>query len=74
MNSQLTTYSKHFQKTITDINWFHIGDNIIHKFSTLVFATVVFAFILWLGKWIINSIFQQTKRIEVLGGFKRAAT
>lgn len=74
MNSQLTTYSKHFQKTITDINWFHIGDNIIHKFSTLVFATVVFAIILWVGKWIINSIFKQTNRIEILGGFKRAAT
>ena len=74
MNSQLATYSKHFQKTISNVNWFQVGDNFIHKFGTLLFATVVFALILWIGKWIINSIFRQTKRIEILGGFKRAAT
>ena len=74
MNSQLTTYSKHFQKTITDINWFNVGDNIIKKSGTLIFTTIVFAIILWFGKWIINTVYKQTKRIEILGGFKRAET
>ncbi|WP_251547167.1 mechanosensitive ion channel family protein [Limosilactobacillus caecicola] len=70
----MSTYSKHFQKTITDINWFKVGDNFIHKSGTLIFTTIVFAIILWVGKWIINSIFKQTRRIEILGGFKRAET
>lgn len=74
MNSQLATYSKHFQKTIMNINWFHVGDNIIKKSGTLLFATIIFALILWIGKWVINSVFQQTRRIEILGGFRRAAT
>lgn len=74
MNSQINSYSKHFQKTFMGINWTNVGNNILHKFGTLLLATLIFIVILWLGKWIINLFFKQTKRVEFLGGFRRAAT
>lgn len=74
MNSQLNAYSKALQSRLTDLNWSKIGDNLINKFGTLILSTVIFLLILWVGKLIIDTVFKQTRRIEVLGGFKRAAT
>lgn len=74
MNSQISSYTKHFQKAMIGINWSKVGDNLVHKFGTLILATLIFIIILWVGKWIINLFFKQTKRIEFLGGFRRAAT
>lgn len=74
MNSQLQNYSKQLQHSLADLSWANIGSNLIHRFVYLLLATVIFGLILWLGKAIINTIFKQTKRIEFLGGFHRAAT
>ena len=74
MNSQVTQYSQHLQRRLLSLNWDRIGDNLLQRFSTLILATVIFAVILWLGKWLINSFFKRTSKIEFMGGFHRAAT
>lgn len=74
MNSQVTQYSQHLQRRLLSLNWDQIGDNILQRFSTIILATVIFAVILWLGKWLINSFFKRTSKIEFMGGFHRAAT
>lgn len=74
MNSQISSYTKHMQQVLQAIDWTKVGDNILHKFGSLVLTTVIFIVILWIGKWIINLFFRQTKRVEFLGGFRRTAT
>lgn len=74
MNTQITQYSQHLQRRLAHLNWDHIGDNLLQRFSTIILATVIFAVILWLGKWLINSFFKRTSKIEFMGGFHRAAT
>lgn len=74
MNSQITTYSKAVQKSFSRMNWSTIGDNIMKRFFTIILATIIFAIILWLGKYIINLLYRQTKRVEILGGFRRTET
>lgn len=74
MNTQVTQYSKHLQSRLMSLNWDRIGDNLLQRFSTIILATIIFAVILWLGKWLINSFFKRTSKIEFMGGFHRAAT
>lgn len=74
MNAQIFKYSQQLQKELSDLSWQKITSNLIHRFFSLVLATLIFALILWLGKIIINAIFKQTKRIEFLGGLHRTAT
>ena len=74
MNSQVTQYSQHVQHQLANLNWDRIGDNLLQRFFTIILATIIFAIILWLGKWLINSFFTRTSKIEFMGGFHRAAT
>lgn len=74
MNTQITQYGQHVQKRLEHLNWDQIGDNLLQRISTIILATVIFAVILWLGKWLINSFFKRTSKIEFMGGFHRAAT
>lgn len=74
MNTQIQNYAKQLQAELSDLSWRNIGSNLIHRFFSIVLATVIFALILWLGIIIINSVFKQTKRIEFLGGLHRTAT
>ena len=74
MTPQAKNQINEISSSLSKLRWQNLVSNFIDKLASLVFATIIFFLILWIGKIIINSLFTQTRRIEILGGNRRAAT
>ena len=74
MTPQVKNQINEISSSLSKLRWQNLVSNFIDKLASLVFATIIFFLILWIGKIIINSLFTQTRRIEILGGNRRAAT
>ena len=60
--------------SLTHLKWQTLLSNFVDRLATIIFATVIFLVILWIGRLVINSFFKKTRRIEILGGNRRAKT
>ena len=74
MNATLKKQLTEFTSSLTTLRWQTLVNNFVDRLLTILLATGIFLVILWIGRLIINYLFRQTRRIEILGGNRRAAT
>lgn len=74
LSPQFKKQLSEFTSSLSALKWQTILSNLVNRLFTILFATLMFFIILWIGRLIINYFFRQTRRIEVLGGNRRAAT
>lgn len=70
----LTNQARQVGRSLANLNWDLIVRHATNRLFSIILAIVTFTIILGIGKGIINLIFKQTRRIQVLGGARRAAT
>lgn len=70
----LSNQARQVGHSLTNLNWDLIAQHAVNRLFSIILTVITFAVILWIGKGIINLIFKQTRRIQVLGGQRRAAT
>lgn len=62
------------RRAFTDLSWQEILRQILNKFLLIVLTVLLFIVILWIGRLIINHLFQESSRFRFLQSSNRVAT
>ena len=73
-NAQLNKQLEQVKHAFTDLSWNEIGRQILNKLLLIIVTALLFLIILWLGRLIINHLFLESKRYQLLKNKNRLAT
>lgn len=62
------------RRAFTDLSWQEILRQILNKFLLIILTVLLFIVILWIGRLIINHLFQESSRFKFLKSSNRVAT
>lgn len=62
------------RRAFTDLSWQEILRQILNKFLLIILTVILFIVILWIGRLIINHLFQESSRVKFLKSSNRVAT
>lgn len=62
------------RRAFTDLSWQEILRQILNKFLLIILTVLLFIVILWIGRLIINHLFQESNRFKFLKSSNRVAT
>lgn len=59
INANISKQTTSFTNSLTKISWQSIAEHALSRLLMIVTITVAFAFILWIGRWLINRTFKR---------------
>lgn len=72
VNPNLLKQINQISKYLTNFSWDELGQHIVNRCLSLILVTLVFIVVLWLGRKIINTGFQHSKKRLSLSGHRLA--
>lgn len=73
-NAQLNKQLVQVKEAFTDLSWHEISQQILNKLLLIVVTALLFFLILWIGRIIINHLFLESDRHQLLKNKNRLAT
>lgn len=73
-NAQLNKQIEQVRRAFTDLSWHQILQQFLNKLLLIVITFLLFVIILWLGRLIINHLFQESNKYKFLKSSNRVAT
>lgn len=73
-NAQLNKQLEQVKHAFTDLSWEEISRQILNKLLLIIITAILFFVILWLGRVIINHLFLESNRYQILKNRNRLAT
>ncbi|WP_267200899.1 mechanosensitive ion channel family protein [Limosilactobacillus kribbianus] len=73
-NAQLNKQIEQVRRAFTDLSWHQILQQFLNKLLLIIITALLFVLILWLGRLIINHLFQESNKYKFLKGSNRVAT
>ncbi|MGN1279216.1 MAG: mechanosensitive ion channel family protein, partial [Limosilactobacillus sp.] len=72
--AQFNKQIEEVRKAFTDLSWHQILQQFLNKLLLIVLTFLLFALILWLGRLIINHLFLESNKYQLLKNSNRLAT
>lgn len=73
-NAQLNKQLEQVKLAFTDLSWHEISQQILNKLLLIVITALLFFLILWIGRLIINHLFLESNKHQLLKNKNRLAT
>ena len=73
-NAQLNKQIEEVRKAFTDLSWHQILQQCLNKLLLIILTILLFALILWVGRLVINHLFLESNKHQLLKNSNRLAT